>query len=341
MIRRLTRLYPVLIWLLTTTVSDAQSFFLPTPNREIFKSGNDAKFYAPTPGRDWISGTYGCVRSEGGQFHEGIDILRVNTDRRGEPVDSVRVAAEGSVSYVNRVAGKSNYGKYLVVRHRVEGVAVYTLYAHLSEISDGLKRGTILRAEQIVGVMGRTSNTRSPIARYRAHLHFEIAVLLNDRFDRWFKSAYKDGVNDHGIWNGRNLMGLDPTAILRKQQVLGQRFSLLDHIRYGKEMFRVLVPKKDFFYARFYRPLVRRNPVAEKAGIDGYEIVFDYAGVPCQLIPRSRSEVKFAAGPLLLSVDATYARQRKCRKLIQQSGGKWQLTRTGKQLVEILTYGGR
>jgi peptidoglycan LD-endopeptidase LytH len=328
-------------WLGAVASTDAQSFYLPTPNREIFKSGNDARFYAPTPGRDWISGTYGCVRSEGWQFHEGIDILRVNTDRRGEPSDVVRAAAAGSVAYVNSSTGKSNYGKYVVVRHRVEGVSVYSLYAHLNSFSAGIARGAVLRAGQSIGVMGRTANTKSSIARSRAHLHFEIAVVLNDRFDRWYHSAYKGGVNDHGIWNGRNLLGLDPTAILRKQQTQGQRFSLLDHIRYGKEMFRVLVPKKDFFYARFYRPLIRRNPVAEKAGIDGYEIIFDFAGVPSQMIPRSKKEVKFSSGPQLLSVDSAYAKQRKCRKLVQQSGSKWQLTRSGRQLIEILTYGGK
>ena len=331
----------IAFWLLTCGYGFAQSFYLPTPNREIFKGGNEARFYAPTPGRDWISGTYGCVRSEGWQFHEGIDILRVNTDRRGEPADAIRVAADGVVSYVNNSSGKSNYGKYVVVRHRVEGISVYSLYAHLHTITKGLKRGTVMRGGQTIGLMGRTSNTRSPIARYRAHLHFEIALVLNDRFDRWYKSAYKGGVNDHGIWNGRNLLGLDPTAILRKQQIEGQRFSLLDHIRYGKEMFRVLVPKKDFFYARFYRPLVRRNPIAEREGIDGYEIVFDFAGVPCQLVPRSKTEVQFSSGPTLFSVDSVYARQRKCRKLIQQAGGKWQLTRSGRQMIDILTYGGK
>lgn len=340
MSRSLFRIAFVIGGLAATTVSRAQSFYLPTPNREVFKTGGETRFYAPTPGKDWVSGSYGCVRSQGLQFHEGIDILRVNTDRRGEPTDAVRAAATGTVAYVNGVSGKSNYGKYVVLRHWVEGISIYTLYAHLSSVGNGVKRGAMLRAGQTVGVMGRTANTRTPIARNRAHLHFEIALVLNDRFDRWYQSAYKGGVNDHGIWNGRNLLGLDPTAILREQQTKGQRFSLLNFIRYRREMFRVLVSKKDFFYARFYRPLMRRNPVAEKNGIDGYEIVFDFAGVPCQLIPRSRSEVKFASGPKLLSVDSALARELRCRKLIYFQNGKWGLTRSGRQLIEILTYGG-
>ncbi|MGB0582706.1 MAG: M23 family metallopeptidase [Limisphaerales bacterium] len=326
-------------WLLAAIVSPAQSFYLPTPNRDIFKTGAETRFYAPTPGKDWVSGTYGCVRSQGLQFHEGIDILRVNTDRRGEPIDEVKAAATGTVAYVNGAAGKSNYGKYVILRHRVEGVSVYTLYAHLKSVVTGMKRGTLVKAGQTIAVMGRTANTRTAIARYRAHLHFEIALVLNDRFDRWYKTAYKGGVNEHGIWNGRNLLGLDPTAIMREQQNKGQRFSLLNYIRYRPEMFRVLVPKKDFFYARFYRPLMRRNPVAEKNGIDGYEIIFDYAGIPCQLIPRSKSEVKFSSDPTLLSVDDALAREKRCRKLLYFKNGKWGLTRSGSQMIEILTYG--
>lgn len=338
MIRSTLRIVFLWIWLMASTFVSAQSFFLPTPNREIFKTGGETRFYAPTPGRDWVSGSYGCVRSEGLKFHEGIDILRVNTDRRGEPTDTVKAAALGTVAYVNGVSGKSNYGKYVILRHRVEGISVYTLYAHLGRIADGVKRGAMLRAGQTVGVMGRTSSA-TRIAPYRAHLHFEIALVLNDRFDRWYKSAYKGGVNDHGIWNGRNLLGLDPTAILQEQQTRGQRFSLLNFIRYRQEMFRVLVPKNSFFYARFYRPLMRRNPIAEKNGIDGYEIIFDFAGVPCQLIPRSKTEVKFSSGPTLLSVDSAVAREKRCRKLLYYQNGKWGLTRSGRQMIEILTYG--
>ena len=329
----------VIVVLLTAALqSFAQSFYLPTPNREIFKSGNETRFYAPTPGRDWISGSYGCVRSEGYQFHEGIDILRVDTDRRGEPVDQIRATAGGTVAYVSGSSGNSNYGKYVVLRHYVEGISVYSLYAHLSTVSSAMKPNAVVRPGQSVGTMGRTSNTRSAIGKYRAHLHFEIALVVNDRFSDWYKKEYRGGVNVHGVWNGRNLIGLDPTAILRRQQTDGQRFSLLNLIRGDREMFRVLVPKKDFFFSRYYRPLMRRNAVAEKEGVDGYEIVINYAGIPCQLIPRSKNEVEFGKSYTLLKVDDTLARQRRCRKLLQFKGGKWSLSTSGKRFLDMLTY---
>jgi len=328
----------LLAWICALPAPAAQTFFLPTPNDAVMESGGNPRFYAPTPGRDWVSGTYGCVRSEGHQFHEGIDILRLNTDRRGEPTDEVLAVAPGVVMYVNPTTWKSNYGRYVVLRHAIEGIPVYSLYAHLASIADGLLAGSKIAARQQLGVMGRSTNTRSPIARYRAHLHLEIALLSNDRFDRWYRTAYKGSKNDHGLWNGRNLLGLDPTEVLRRQQLDGARFSFLNVIRFQKEMCRVLVPKTDFGYARYYRPLMRRNPVAEKAGIDGIELVLSFAGVPVQMIPRSRTEMEIGKDYRILSVDAEYAKARSCRGLITRSGSTWKLTRSGRTLLDQITY---
>lgn len=338
MIDRLRPLLLLSLLLTSAPPARAQTFFLPTPNDAVLNSGGETRFYAPTPGRDWISGTYGCVRSEGHQFHEGIDILRLETDRRGEPTDEVIAVAAGTVAYVNPTSWKSNYGRYIVLRHAIEGIPVYSLYAHLASIADGVRKGAPIRARQKLGVMGRSTNTRTPIARSRAHLHLEIALLSNDRFDRWYRSAYKGSKNEHGTWNGRNLLGLDPTEILRRQQLDGARFSLLNLIRYQKEMCRVLVPKTDFTYARLYRPLMRRNPVAEQAGIDGIELVLNFAGVPVQMIPRSRTEMEIGKDYRILSVDDEYARARSCRGLISRSGATWKLTRSGRALLDQITY---
>jgi murein DD-endopeptidase MepM/ murein hydrolase activator NlpD len=285
-----------------------------------------------------VSGTYGCVRSEGHQFHEGIDIIRLHTDRRGEPTDVVQAIAAGVVVYANGASWKSNYGRYLILRHAVEGIPVYSLYAHLQSIAEGLRPGVSVSARQQLGIMGRSTNTRSPISRARAHLHLEIALLANDRFDRWHRTAYKGSTNEHGIWNGRNLLGLDPTEIFRRQQIDGPRFRLLDLIRYQKEMFRVLVPGKDFPFARSYRPLMRRNPVAEREGIAAIEMVMNFAGVPVQMIPRSRSELTVSDDYQILSVDEDYAKARSCRGLISRSRQGWQLTRSGRMLLDMITF---
>ena len=73
----------------------AHVFVLPTPNRAIFTPGAEADYFVPTPGRTWTSGTFGCVRSEGFQMHEGLDIKHTKRDIRGEPLDPIYAAAEG------------------------------------------------------------------------------------------------------------------------------------------------------------------------------------------------------------------------------------------------------
>ena len=316
----------------------SQPLRFPTSNRALLEPGGGAKFYAPTPGEDWTHGKYGCTRTDGRQFHEGIDILRVGTDKRGEPIDPVLAAAAGSVAYVNARSSESNFGKYIVLRHDIEGIRIYTLYAHLNRIENGVKAGKSVQAGETIGLMGRTSNSKTRIARDRAHLHFEVTVVLNDQFARYHNSAYQGARNVHGLWNGRNLQGLDPADIFQRQAKEGRNFKLLNYIRYQPVMFRVLVRKPDFFYARFYRPLMRRNAAAEQAGIAGYEVAFNYAGVPCQLIPRSAAEFKSSAKYQLVDVDATEVQKHGCRGYVSRRGTNWTLSRGGTQLLDVLTY---
>ena len=44
----------------------AQPFYLPTANTALFEKGGEDRFFAATPGKTWVSGTFGCVRSDGG-----------------------------------------------------------------------------------------------------------------------------------------------------------------------------------------------------------------------------------------------------------------------------------
>ncbi|MBI1841799.1 MAG: M23 family metallopeptidase [Verrucomicrobia bacterium] len=113
------------------TARSAEPLFqLPTANRAIFEAGGEARFFAPTVGKTWVAGTFGCVRTEGRQLHEGVDILHQKTDRRGEPIDPVMAVANGTVVYVNTHSGLSNYGNYIVIRHAVDGLTLCSLYAH-------------------------------------------------------------------------------------------------------------------------------------------------------------------------------------------------------------------
>ena len=67
--------------------------------------------------------------------------------------------ADGAVMYVSTKPALSNYGKYIVIRHIIEGLEIYSLYAHLSEIQPGIVAGKPVKAGEVIATMGRTSNT--------------------------------------------------------------------------------------------------------------------------------------------------------------------------------------
>src|SRR5262252_5252683 len=90
----------------------AQPFQLPTANRALFEPNGEERFFVGTVGKPWTTGTFGCVRSDGAQMHEGLDIRCLQRDKRGEPTDAVMATADGTVAYINTHSGLSNYGNY-------------------------------------------------------------------------------------------------------------------------------------------------------------------------------------------------------------------------------------
>lgn len=317
-------------------IAPAQTpFQFPTANHALFEPGQELKFFAPTaPDKPWTSGSFGCVRSDGAKFHEGLDIVHLHTDRHGEPTDPVLATADGTVVYVSTKAALSNYGKYIVIRHIVEGLEIYSLCAHLSEIQSGVAAGKNVKAGEVIATMGRTSNTSETISKDRAHCHFELNVFVNEKFSNWFRKNFPGERDDHGIWNGQNLNGLDPREILLAER--GGKFSLLNFVRSQTELCRVLVRATNFPYLKRYAPLVLKNPRAEKEGVAGYEIALNYNGVAFALLPRAASEMKGAAKIQLLSVNEAEYRAHPCRKLVVQHGGRWQLTDKGQRELELL-----
>jgi murein DD-endopeptidase MepM/ murein hydrolase activator NlpD len=315
-----------------------EPFQFPTANHNLFIVGNELKFFAPTaPDKPWTSGSFGCVRNDGQRLHEGLDILHLQTGKRGEPTDPIMAAADGTVVYFSAKPSLSNYGDYMVVRHVVEGIEIYSLYAHLSAIRPGLKIGEPVKAGEVIATMGRTSNAEV-IQPWRAHVHFELNVLVNDNFAAWFKTSSPGERNDHGEWNGQNLNGLNPREILLREHNPVTKFSLLNFIRSQTELCRVLVRATNFPYLKRYPMLVLRNPVAEKEGVAGYEIALNFNGVAFALTPRAESEMKGRAKFQLLSVNEAEAKANPCRHLVAQRNGHWQLANEGLRELELLTY---
>jgi hypothetical protein len=73
-------------------VHDRLEIVWPTPNEAWEQGLPFSDFIQPTASGEPISGCYGCVRSHGMRFHEGIDIKALARDRRGEPTDQVFAA---------------------------------------------------------------------------------------------------------------------------------------------------------------------------------------------------------------------------------------------------------
>ena len=100
-------------FLLAGATLTAQPFQPPTANHALFEPGGEERFFTGTAGKPPASGCYGCVRSDGWQMHEGLDILHRQTDRRGDPTDPVLATADGTVAYCSRKPSLSNYGNYI------------------------------------------------------------------------------------------------------------------------------------------------------------------------------------------------------------------------------------
>jgi murein DD-endopeptidase MepM/ murein hydrolase activator NlpD len=284
-----------------------------------------------------VSGTFGCVRSDGWQMHEGLDIRCLQRDRAGEPSDPVMAAADGVVAYINDRPSLSNYGRYMVVLHRISGLEVYSLYAHLSEVQSGLRAGQAVRAGEKIAVMGRTSNTRERISKERAHVHFELNLFYSDHFNSWYKRHFPKERNDHGLFNGENLVGMDARLILLAGHEEGARFDLLKWIQHRTELCRVLVRQTDFPWLRRYPMLVKQEALGKGEKAAGYEMALDYNGLPFELIPRTAAQCKGPAKYQLISVnEAEYARN-PCRRLVTRQGSHWELANNGLSLLDLLT----
>lgn len=110
----------------------------------------EAKLTFAEPAEGVLTSAFG---QRNGRRHTGIDI-------GGENGSDIRAAADGTVTYADRLGG---YGNYVVIDH---GNGIQTAYGHCSSINisvgDNVVRG------QKIAYMGSTGNSTGP------HLHFEV-----------------------------------------------------------------------------------------------------------------------------------------------------------------------
>jgi len=163
-------------------------------------------------------------------------------------------------------------------------------------------------------------------------------VFVNEGFSGWYKKNFPGQRNDHGIWNGQNLNGLDVREILIAEHNPVTKFSLLNFLRGETELCRVFVRATKFPYLKRYPMLVLSNPTAQREGVTGYEIALNYNGVAFALMPRAASEIHGNARFQLLSVNEAEEKANPCRHLLVQRRGRWQLTDTAIRELELLAY---
>lgn len=280
-------LAPCPVWGVSSERGNAQGLVLrpPTEGQPILDGSRRKGVFMDTGTGRPESGMFGNVRkyADGSpRFHEGIDIAPAQPWRRDRnPTDRVCAAADGLVVYVNRCErNPSLYGNYVVLTHEVAGFGeAYTLYAHLRTFAEGLRAGQRVRAGHVLGIMGHTPDF--PLAR--AHLHFEIGVMMNRHYPL---------IDDqHGVWNGANLYGIDPCDAFGEQRRNGF-FDLANYLKTRPYALSVVLPKEtpvpEFF--RRHPSLMCGRPVGDAP----LEVAFSREGIPvaCGAFPLTGGRFK-------------------------------------------------
>lgn len=281
--------------LLRAEQNEALDIALPTANTALY-SGDGEKFYQVVD-RDfegvkstpWEGGQYGFVRdpvrtSEGiiyTRFHEGMDIKPLQRDEKtGMPLDPVKACADGTVAYANGTAGFSNYGRYVVIEHTWGGCHYYSLYAHLNIVM--VKAGQSVTKGQQIGVLGFTGEG---LDMKRAHVHFEINLMINSSFDAWHSTWFANEVNHHGNFNGINLAGFNVAKFLlalKKDPSLTVPKFLAGEETY----YKVLIPDSPHFDLPKFYPWMLKGNMNEHPPT--WEVSFTQSGVPLQISPSAQ-----------------------------------------------------
>lgn len=347
---RLVLAFGLLIWVALGAPALAQQplhLVLPTSNDALLH-GDGAGFYMYTDrnfkgqrSQPWEGGQYGYVRNAKEtpqgivytRFHEGVDIKPLYRDASGEPLDSVRTIDDGYVVYVNNIEAQSSYGKYVVVEHWWSGAPFYSLYAHLKAVH--VRRGEQVVQGQRLGLLGHTG---PGLDRRRAHLHFEVNMLLHQNFGRWH-SQYFRGANVHDVFNGINLAGLDVAslylALHRDPSLTIEKF-----LAQQEPFYTAAVPNEgpiDLMY-RYPFLVSQRHPwIGQDGGlarVASWEISFSQSGLPLRIEPSAR-RVREATVVSAKPTDFAYAYL--TSGTLSGSGPNVSLSNSGARYLRLLT----
>jgi len=312
---------------------------LPTANHTLY-SGDGEKFYQfvdrnvnGVKNTPWEGGQYGFVRDPVQtaigivytRFHEGMDIKPLQRDAQGMPLDPVCAIGDGTVAYTNETAGYSNYGRYVVIDHRWGGCHYYSLYAHLNIIM--VHAGQRVAKGEKIGVLGFTG---TGIDMRRAHVHFEINLMLNSSFEVWHHTYFPADINHHGNYNGINLTGINVAKFflaLKKNPSL----TMQEFLSREETYYRVVIPRSEHFdLLRSYPWMLTQKPAGDTPS---WEVSFTQSGVPLKIAPGTRQVTEPELSWIKRS-PVNYSML--TRDVVTGSGDHGHLSVTGLHLMKLL-----
>lgn len=313
------RLLALFLVVLAPLAAERISISWPTPSRAWEQGKSYEAWVQPTVSGQLESGLFGSVRSNGTQFHEGLDIRPISRDSRGEATDAIFAAMDGVVRHVNLSPGNSSYGRYIVIEHPDAKPAVYTLYAHLAKVEPGIVRGKAVKEGQTIATMGRSAGGYS-IPKDRAHLHFEIGLVATNNFQAWYDWRKFGSKNEHGNFNGMNLLGISPIDFLqqwrsRKVDNFEDFFARLD----SAVRFRIATSRTPDFIRRYPELLTKEIPLGV---VGGWEVQCSATGVPFSWTPLTPAQVAGMRpnAVQILAVDAPLLRRNRGKSLAVAKG---------------------
>lgn len=305
----------------------------PTPNTAYFDGKPIEEYIQPTVSGEATSGLYGCVRSSGYQFHEGLDLMPICARDHGEPTDEIYAAMDGVVRHIAARAGESNYGRYIVLEHPGSTPMCYSLYAHLSSVRAGLKVGDTVKRGDVIAIMGHTTSGHA-IPRDRAHLHFEMGLMATRGFQTWYGGKKFGSPNLHGDWNGMNLMGFDPRDFFdrfRAKRVddVGEYLAQLP----VAVKVRVAVGRTPDYAVRYPSLVKCELPLGTLTA--GWEIECYWTGLPLSLRPLTAAELAGQRPGTVRILEVNHEEAVNHRAIVLVHGrGNGQLS--GRELLDVL-----
>jgi hypothetical protein len=204
---------------------------------------------------------------------------------------------------------------------------VYSLYAHLDSVA--VDAGAAVRRGDALGRLGYTGRG---LGRDRAHVHLEVAMLLNARPEPWL-AAHWAASGVQGPFHGANLAGVDPEALF----VAARRDPMLtfqDFVRGQPAGFQVAIPGD--------RPLdlLSRYPWLLADGADArpdvrraWLVTLTRGGAPVRVERLSRA----VAAPEVAGVArSVWERYLSTNRALQRTDRGYELTDRGRQLAALL-----